>query len=397
MHIAIATLGPLTGDGVSRVVESWARMLAASDIETTVISEKPRDGAALPPIPGARHAPYELAEDASGFGSFLELIARAGETCAELSSQGRVDLIISHHSLISRAIRRHLPSAPLLQTFHSPMVDEGRLNNWRYASTVRRISYPARAVGFWTADAMALRKISCAHTLSEYTWDLLGKRYPRLCRRVPWKPIPGSVDTARFGPAPDRALVRTSLGLDPDALILLTVRRLVPRNGVDRILRCAARAGGEGKIRFLIGGTGPLRRSLDERIAAEGLSDRVELLGFVPEETLPDYYRAADAFLLPTRELECFGLPLVEAMSCDCTPLVTPTGGPSEICRNYPEYVARANSTEAFAELVERFVSGSIPRRIEDLAPDTRRRYSEEAIRPEVVRLVEQLARQERT
>src|SRR5207249_11624167 len=54
-------------------------------------------------------------------------------------------------------------------------------------------------------------------------------------------------------------------------------------------------------------------------------------LGFIPDETLPSYYHAADVFVLPTRELEGFGLVTVEALACGTPVLGTPVGATPEV------------------------------------------------------------------
>src|SRR2546426_6342565 len=61
-------------------------------------------------------------------------------------------------------------------------------------------------------------------------------------------------------------------------------------------------------VLVLIGGEGPLRPMLEGLIRSLDLTGRVRLLGFIPEEYLPRYYQAADLMLLPTAELEGFGL-----------------------------------------------------------------------------------------
>jgi len=177
--------------------------------------------------------------------------------------------------------------------------------------------------------------------------------------------------------------------LRPEEIVLLAVRRLVPRNGVDRVVSCAAALGRPAcPVRFLVGGTGPLEGQLRRRIAASGLEDRVRLLGFLPEADLVRYYQAADAFVLPTRDLECFGLPVIEAMACGTVPLVMPDGGPAEICREHPDWIASANTDRAFTELVARYLDGEMPRRVEGLDREAAATYSEQAIRPLVERAV---------
>jgi alpha-1,3-rhamnosyl/mannosyltransferase len=60
---------------------------------------------------------------------------------------------------------------------------------------------------------------------------------------------------------------------------------------------------------------------VSELIEQLGVGDRVRVLGHVPDESLPDLYRAAELFALPSLH-EGFGLPLLEAMACD-TPVLT--------------------------------------------------------------------------
>ena len=65
---------------------------------------------------------------------------------------------------------------------------------------------------------------------------------------------------------------------------------------------------------LLIGGEGQLRPQLEELIRSKGLQDAVQLLGFVPEDQLAKYYQASDLVVMPTLQLEGFGLVTVEAL-----------------------------------------------------------------------------------
>lgn len=60
-------------------------------------------------------------------------------------------------------------------------------------------------------------------------------------------------------------------------------------------------------------------------IRSSKFSPDIRSLGFVPDEQLPDLYRAADAFVYPSLH-EGFGLPPIEAMACGC-PVITSTRG----------------------------------------------------------------------
>ena len=62
-----------------------------------------------------------------------------------------------------------------------------------------------------------------------------------------------------------------------------------------------------------------------EAAAKSPYASDIRFLGFVPDETLPDLYRAAGAFVYPSM-FEGFGLPPVEAMACGC-PVISSTRG----------------------------------------------------------------------
>ena len=99
----------------------------------------------------------------------------------------------------------------------------------------------------------------------------------------------------------------------PDgAFVALTVRRLFYRNGLDTLLDAAVELRDRDRVHLVIGGSGPERDEIEDRIRREGLHN-VRVVGFIPDDDLPDYYRAADVFLLPTRTAEGFGLVLMEA------------------------------------------------------------------------------------
>ena len=81
-------------------------------------------------------------------------------------------------------------------------------------------------------------------------------------------------------------------------------------------------------------------------------------------------------------------------MACGCPSLVMPDGGPAEVCREHPLWVADANTDEAFEQLVRRYLSarGNQPRRATGIAEEAGRLYSNDAIRQKVLQLAEECA-----
>lgn len=150
--------------------------------------------------------------------------------------------------------------------------------------------------------------------------------------------IPGAADPIHFRPSDDPSEVRRQLQLPQNRVLLLTVRNLVPRMGLENLLHAIEKLGEEAyHVLVLIGGEGPLRPTLERVIQDLRLTDRVRLLGFVPEDRLSKYYQAADLVLMPTHELEGFGLVTVEALACGTPVLGTPVGA-------IPEVLARLDS-----------------------------------------------------
>ena len=92
-------------------------------------------------------------------------------------------------------------------------------------------------------------------------------------------------------------------------LSCLCVTRLIPRKGVDRLLRAVARARGDGaRISLVIAGTGSEEPAL--RGQAEELHVPVEWLGLVEHEDLPSVFARADVFVFPTL-MDPFGIALL--------------------------------------------------------------------------------------
>jgi glycosyltransferase involved in cell wall biosynthesis len=138
------------------------------------------------------------------------------------------------------------------------------------------------------------------------------------------------VDRQVFSPA-DREAARAKLGLRSGIRHLLFVGNLLPVKGLDVLLQACTRLENRiGPWELHLIGSGAMQGQLVRQAARAGLSDRVRFQGPRPHSDLPDWYRAADLFVLPSRSE---GIPnvLLEAAACGTPFVATRVGGIPEI------------------------------------------------------------------
>lgn len=92
--------------------------------------------------------------------------------------------------------------------------------------------------------------------------------------------IRNGVDVDRFAPRPFDAALRRTLGLPPEAPLVVAVSRLNPMKGLDDYLEAAALLAGRfAEARFVIVGDGASRWELEEQARRLGLAGRVVFTG----------------------------------------------------------------------------------------------------------------------
>lgn len=170
--------------------------------------------------------------------------------------------------------------------------------------------------------------------------------------------IYNGVDIDRFHPA-NKGESRKKLGLPKNRKIILSVRRLVYKNGLDTLIESASRvAQNHPDTLFIVAGKGPSRKLIQDRIKELGIEDNIKLTGFVPGRLLPVYYDAADYFVLPSASGEGLPLVLLEAMACGLPVVATTVGGTPEIIKHMKNGVlVPPRNPEAMAETISKLLS----------------------------------------
>jgi glycosyltransferase involved in cell wall biosynthesis len=144
------------------------------------------------------------------------------------------------------------------------------------------------------------------------------------------KVVYDGIDPGRFCPG-SRSGARQCIGVQGDERIILFVGNLVLVKGVDVLVDACAELARRGeRVRCFIVGQGPLRGALEQQAARLGVGDRVTFVGPVLHAELPDWFRAADVFVLPSHSE---GVPcvLLEAAACRTPFVASRVGGIPEI------------------------------------------------------------------
>jgi D-inositol-3-phosphate glycosyltransferase len=140
--------------------------------------------------------------------------------------------------------------------------------------------------------------------------------------------VPCGIDPGQFTPM-NRREARRAIGLSPNAFIVLQLGRLVPRKGVENVVRAMALLPRSIDPQLLV--VGGESDAPDEQATPEigrlrgiarglGIDDLVTFAGRKPHDALRAYYTAADVFVT-TPWYEPFGITPLEAMAC-ATPVI---------------------------------------------------------------------------
>jgi glycosyltransferase involved in cell wall biosynthesis len=188
--------------------------------------------------------------------------------------------------------------------------------------------------------------------LSKFTKDKIINIHEILKEKI--KVIPGGVDLNKFLPVVNKNKIRKRLNISSNKIILFTVRNLVQRMGLENlIVAFNGLIKQNAEINLVIAGEGKLKTDLIALAKSLGIEDHIDFVGYIPEEQLPSYYQMADLFVLPTKELEGFGLVTLEALASGLPVLGTPIGGTKEILGRFdPDFLFENTGAESIIKKI---------------------------------------------
>lgn len=266
-----------------------------------------------------------------------------------------VDLVHTHnahHGVIGRILAR-ARGIPAVHT-------------WRY-NPADATENPVARVIYQAAESLASR---AGRAVYFQNGEDLGYAVRR--RIVPKRRallVGNGIDVDRYAAGlPDRDVVRESLGVDPDAEVVLCIARLAERKGLpDVIAAMAALASQRDRLELVLLGTGPDRASLERQVAEAGIAHRVHFGG--QRDDIPDVLRVVDVLCLASRRE---GVPrsVMEAMAARCPVAGTDVVGTREVVKHEETgllvpYQAPLELATAIARLLD---DGALRERVVDNA-----------------------------
>ena len=158
-------------------------------------------------------------------------------------------------------------------------------------------------------------------------------------------------------PLLDRSECRASLGLPPEATLMLYVGRLAREKNLPVLFEAAARAFAvQPSLRLMLVGDGPFREESAAMVRRLGIGDRVRFVGAVPRAEVDRYYAAADLFTFPSIT-ETQGLVVQEAMAHGLAAVAIAGGGASAGIQPGVNGLVVRNDPDDFAKGVLRMLA----------------------------------------
>jgi D-inositol-3-phosphate glycosyltransferase len=349
---------PGTGDagGMNVYVVETSTRLAERGVEVEVFTRATRSD--LPPVvelaPGVtvRHLTAGPFEGLSKEDLPAQLCAlTSGVLRAEAQHEpGWYDVVHSHYWLSGQVgwLAAERWGTPLVHTAHTlAKVKNRMLADGDTPEPLRRVVGEEQVVA--AADRLVANTADEARDLVE----LYDAEVDRVVTVAP------GVDLEHFRPG-EATLSRASLGVPPDAVLLLFVGRIQPLKAPDVLLRAAARLREQRPdlpiVVAVVGG--PSGTGLAEPLSLQHLAVTLDLPVVFEQpstrERLRDWYRAADVVAVPSHN-ESFGLVALEAQACGTPVVATDVGGlRTTVAHERSGLLVPGHATDVWADALER-------------------------------------------
>lgn len=326
----LATLGGVDSGGQNVYVAELAKYLARAEYDIDIFTRW--DDAAQPPVvqwlPGVRVVHMKAGPVAFvPKEQLLQYMPEFRDSMLEFIVGQKVQYELIHANFFMSAKIaaeiKDLLEIPFVVTFHA-------LGHVRRVYQKEQDKFPEERL---LIEEQTIRKADKVIAECPQDREDLIEYYDASPRKI--TVIPCGFSPEEFYPM-DKQQAREHLGIKQDEFVLLQLGRMVPRKGVDNVIRSLSYLKDTGrKLRLLIVGgetdlpdpmSCPEIARLQELAEAGGISSMVTFVGRKNRSVLKYYYAAADIFIT-TPWYEPFGITPLEAMACGTPVIGSNVGG----------------------------------------------------------------------
>lgn len=224
-----------------------------------------------------------------------------------VASTGPDGALVTECGFLGAALRVGGYDRAIVATEHGAILDPDQTCAHQALDLIRRAS------GAWADDAEV--------AVSEYVLTRMRRRpHARRLHR-----IYNGVDPDQLSPREGQRRHG-----DSDVIVAGFVGRLIPRKGLDVLIRALAAARDHVSARLLVAGDGPDRARVSSLAWRAGIGEDVEFLGIIDD--IQAFWDRCDIAIVPsTTWIESFCLAAVEAMACGKPVIATRRGALPEV------------------------------------------------------------------
>lgn len=238
---------------------------------------------------------------------------------AGLSWHDRAKRLIWESTVLPRRVRRDGPTL-LHNMTNTACLRPGcpQVTSIFDATQIVQPSSSLPSVAFRKLLRSAARRSDAVLTISESAADEISRAFS-----YPRDEIHVALLAARAAnPSVSASDLESRFGIGDSSQFFLTPAARRPNKNIPALLNAFANLNPDSRPRLvLVGADGGQDDELNSQIIDLGLSDDVQVTGWVSDEELDSLYSRAVALVFPSL-MEGFGLPILEAMQCGC-PVVT--------------------------------------------------------------------------
>lgn len=234
--------------------------------------------------------------------------------------------------IVSKIINKNIKK---IFTVHDPLVYHQKM-----LGKLSKNKFNLKNIVFKQIEKSIEKNSDITYVISNYTNNrmFIKKEINNLDRKL----VYNWIDIKKFDlPKIDKMKIRRELGIDKEKFIVLTIRGLEKRMGLDNLIKGFHLFNKEiDKSMLLIGGKGPEEKNL-KNLTNNINNTNIKFLGYIPDDLLVKYYQIADVFVLPSIDGEGFGLPLLESLACGTSVLGTPICAIPEVLKFNQNYILK--------------------------------------------------------